>query len=367
MSTTQTSIAWTDRTWNPVRGCSRVSPGCQNCYAERMASRFAKAGWSKGFAEATSSGPRWTGRVELVPGALTDPLSWRKPQKIFVNSMSDLFHEALPDDAIDRVFAVMADAHRHTFQILTKRADRMRDYFRDETKRRMRVAAWLKGNHKRRADDTGAYLQPWPLPNVWLGVSVEDQQRADERIPSLLGTPAAVRFLSVEPMLGPVDLGLNSATCGCCPRRASRWVRLTERVWAEPYMRPGWASPGIYRAESNQHGALCVRDSSGELLGIKPAEFEALPGLDWVIVGGESGPGARPCDLAWIRSIVEQCAAAAVPAFVKQMGSAWVSELRTAAGAMRAPAMAPKDPKGGDPSEWPSDLSVRQFPEVPVA
>lgn len=165
---TRSKIEWTAATWNPVRGCSRVSEGCRNCYAERMAARFSKPG---------------------------------EPFRVFVNSMSDLFHEALPASAIDRVFAVMADARAHTFQVLTKRPKRMLAYLSGGPQ--PAIGGWLKGNHHQCVPDQT--YNEWPLPNVWLGVSVEDQKTADERIPLLLRTPAALRFVSYEPALGPVD------------------------------------------------------------------------------------------------------------------------------------------------------------------
>jgi protein gp37 len=190
---------------------------------------------------------------------LDQPLRWTKPRKVFVNSMSDLFHEDVPDAFIDRVFAVMALAPQHTFQILTKRAERMREYM---SGRRTRRGDRAVRPHERRAPRIAKGSYSWPLPNVWLGVSVENQHFADERIPLLLQTPAAVRFISAEPLLGPVDL--------------AHWL-------------------------------------------------DDIPSgsrrLDWVIVGGESGPGARPFDLAWARSIVQQCQAAGVPVFVKQLGA----------------------------------------------
>jgi protein gp37 len=343
----KTGIEWTDATWNPVRGCSRVSPGCQNCYAERVAARFGGLhrgdgeidlhnGPFMGFAEMTPQGPRWTGKVALIEERLVEPLSWRKPKRIFVNSMSDLFHESLPDEAIDRVFAVMALAPQHTFQILTKRAARMRAYFTPDRQERVRAAA---GNLAANGDETADYAwgRGWPLPNVWLGVSAEDQERADERIPLLLDTPAAVRFVSAEPLLGPVDLGLYLS-----------------------------------------------RDAMFPMPGFK----DCLPGLKWVIVGGESGPGARACDQAWIRLIVRKCRIAGVPCFVKQLGALlggypdgfivdrWVGKgWKSVPPAFRAdhdPARSHRptdaigfqlsDRKGGDPAEWPEDLRVREFP-----
>lgn len=271
-----TSIEWTDVTWNPIRGCSRVSPGCQNCYAERMAARFSADMWDgpeDAVAVMTPQGPRWTGKVRLIEDKLNDPLRWRKPRRVFVNSMSDLFHERVEDAWLERIFDVMTRAPQHTFQVLTKRAERM--------------CSWL------------SYYPWWEAKNIWLGVSTENQETADKRIPLLLGTPAAVRWVSAEPLLGPVDL--------------------------RPYL------------EGHQKG--------------KPA-------LDWVVVGGESGPGARECDVAgWLDPIVAACKDAGVACFTKQMGSnAWFG-----GGRLRF-----KDSKGGDPAEWADYHRVRQFPHFPV-
>lgn len=333
----RTGIAWTSSTWNPIRGCSRVSEGCRNCYAERVAARFTHTrprgntgsrgvpvenGPFAGFA--TSKG--WTGRVELVEKALLLPLRWRKPRRIFVNSMSDLFHENLPDEAIDRVFAVMALSPRHTFQILTKRAERMRKYLttRSKSAQPWKNAARTVGYA---LEFEGVSLVPFPLPNVWLGVSAEDQKTADERIPLLLQTPAAVRFVSAEPLLEAVDL-------------------------------------------TSQFGML-MSDEDGEYGPV------LSPGLSWVITGGESGPGARPCDIAWIRSIVQQCKAAGVPCFVKQMGArpierpssfeeklAFLQRKRTGPVVINADGanLVLRDRKGADPAEWPEDLRVQEFP-----
>lgn len=299
------SIEWTDVTWGPIRGCSRVSEGCRNCYAERMAARYSGPGLAfEGFARAG----KWTGRVELIPEKLDEPLRWRKPQRVFVNSMSDLFHEALPDEAIDRVFAVMAMAERHTFQVLTKRPSRMAGYLADgerqhEIERRM---------YELGGDEDAQSVPAWPLPNVWLGVSVEDQAMADERIPLLLQTPAAVRFVSLEPLLGPVK--------------------------AERFLTP-W----------------CWRGSEGH-----SDRGECNPTkLNWAIVGGESGPGARAFDVAWARSVVRQCREAGVPCFVKQLGARPVAApLQDDEVRFRRR----QHSKGGDPAEWPEDLRVREFP-----
>jgi protein gp37 len=290
-------IEWTEDTWNPVRGCTRVSPGCVNCYAERMAARNlpGMAHLGEPFAIMQPSGPHWTGRVELIPHMLDVPLKRKKPTTYFVNSMSDLFHERLSDEDIDRVFAVMALCPQHTFQVLTKRAKRLREWCQrlqkmaDEwaphTKRGFFTPSdVLNFRHMHATFGRGPAFpnHPWPLPNVWIGVSVEDQRRADERIPELLATPAAVRFLSAEPLLGPVDL--------------------------------------------------------------RQAHFTDGPEIDWVIVGGESGPGARPMQAEWALALRDQCVAAGVPFFFKQFGEwlpdsqnpASTEEVRRAAGPTQA-------------------------------
>lgn len=239
----KTGIEWTDATWNPVTGCTKLSPaspGCTNCYASTFAERFRGTPghyFERGF------------DVQLRPGKLDQPLRWRKPRRIFVNSMSDLFHDDVPADFIAKVFAIMALAPQHTYQVLTKRHARMRsllsaDYFRTEVRGH---AAWW-------ADHLNLTLPPpyWPLPNVWLGVSAENHRWAAIRGAYLRETPAAVRFFSFEPLLGPV-----------------------------------------------------VTD---------------LSGIDWAIVGGESGHGARPMNPRWARSLRDQCQAAGVPFLFKQWG-----------------------------------------------
>lgn len=208
----KTKIEWTDASWNPVVGCSIVSPGCTNCYAmgqaariERCAAGAGQATHYAGLTQPSKAGPVWTGKLALAPDhILTAPLRWKKPRRVFVNSMSDLFHEDVPDEWIDRVFAVMALAPRHTFQVLTKRAKRMRIYLDQRTDNRAEEIGVAMRAIAGTSDEPG--LIELPLPSVWLGVSAEDQKRADERIPDLLATPAAVRFVSAEPLLGPIDL-----------------------------------------------------------------------------------------------------------------------------------------------------------------
>lgn len=302
------AIEWTDATWNAIRGCVKVSPGCANCYAEAFAERFRGVPghpYEQGF------------DLRLVPEKLTDPLRWTKPRRIFVNSMSDLFQDGVPDEYIDQVFAVMALSPRHTFQVLTKRADRMRAYIgvRREGGRNQIVFDAMQDRARAEGRSAWGIDFTWPLPNVWLGVSVENQHFAEERIPDLLQTPAAVRFISAEPLLGPLDLDLE---------------------WLAPFKETD-------------------------------ASLNRTPRLDWVIVGGESGRGARPLAVEWVRSIVKQCKSAGVPVFVKQLGAS-PSESRDT-GQVHNPMSLPtsiylKSRKGGDPSEWPADLRVREFPRV---
>lgn len=340
-------IEWTDETWNPIVGCSLVSPGCTNCYAMKQAARielmtkgenasrdFDRRTRGEGLRPIVSAyagttkpsrgGPVWTGHVARASDAtLTLPLRWKRPRRIFVNSMGDLFHESVPDEWIDKVFAVMALAPQHTFQVLTKRSKRMLEYMTapltgpwagrvvrvgwdDDVPRPETAVGWrmreavrnmlltAPGESLNRAIDFmdrrdggegDGFFRRWPLPNVWLGVSAEDQTRYDERVPDLLATPAAVHFFSFEPLLGPI------------------------------------------RA-----------DYLGE----------------WSIVGGESGPGARPMNVEWARSIVDQCRSAGVSCFVKQLGAdpVWAD------GAF----LNLRDRKGGDMAEWPTDLRVREMP-----
>jgi protein gp37 len=263
-----TGIEWTDETWNPTVGCTKITAGCKHCYAEGMHARLTAMGVEK-YAEPFR-------RVRPWPAALEQPLQWTRPRRIFVNSMSDLFHEDLPLEYIGQVFDVMQRAPQHTFQVLTKRSGRLAE-----------VAAAL----------------PWP-GNVWMGVSVENAGQI-ERIHDLARVPAAVRFLSLEPLLG--------------------------RISALP-----------------------------------------LDGIHWVIGGGESGPGARECNVDWIRDIMARCALAQVPFFLKQLGANcidYVGQIVGAAGQVDdsdegifSHYRRLRDRKGGDPSEWPEYLRVREWP-----
>lgn len=283
-----TAIEWTDATWNPITGCSVVSPGCTNCYAMRLAgTRLRHHPTRIGLTRDTKAGPVWTGDVRFNERVLTEPLRWTKTRRIFVGAHGDLFHENVPDEWIDRVFAVMALCPQHTFQVLTKRSARMRHYVgfmanRDDL---VAQAARMMGASEGAARHAQALARS-PLPNVWLGVSAEDQPRADERIPDLLATPAAVRWVSAEPLLGPIAF----------------------REIGGP----------------NGNGFNAFDDGADE--GVK-----AEPILDWIVVGGESGPHARPMHPQWARDIRDQCVAAGVPFFFKQWGeflsgAQWLSD-----------------------------------------
>lgn len=335
-----TDIEWTDESWNCLRGCSRISPGCGSsdgggCYAEAQAHRFSGPGGPyEGLTRLTKGGPRWTGKIMLVPEKLAEPLSWRKPRLVFVNSMSDLFHEDVPNEYIAAVFGVMAAATRHTFQILTKRSERMRQWFGWSGLHAGGAAwtCWYQANVALRAagldlrlPDVDPYMQgPWPLPNVHLGVSVESPDYL-HRLDDLLACPAVVRWVSLEPLLAGVDI--------------TRWLRRYCGCpqGAEPSPCDGW-------------------------MGVEGCRNEP-PRLSWVVIGGESGNKARPFDLAWPRRIVADCKAAGVPVFVKQLGARPVDG-RADCTREWWPAQLVRlhSRKGGDPSEWPEDLRVREWP-----
>ena len=376
-----TNIEWTHmpghkgETWNPVVGCSVVSPGCANCYAMRVAGtrlEHSKAApHYAGTTELSNAGPVWTGKIAKAPDSIfLKPFRWRAPRCVFVNSMGDIFHENVPDPIIDQVFAVMALCPQHTFLVLTKRAGRMRDYFSDPMSA-SRVADFIvdavfSGVTTRAVLIADAALEPlappgprvflgrWPLPNVWLGVSAEDQRRAEERVPALLDTPAAKRFVSAEPLLGPIDF---------------------ENIRDPKHF------PGCLRKDVLNGHAFHEDDGN---------QWTKLNRVDWIIAGGESGGGARPNWTPNVRSIIRQCASARVACFVKQMGSNvhdrndagieglydtewrlddgdWGRIEHDVNGYREQYQGAPmrirlRDPKGGDPSEWPADLAVREWP-----
>ncbi|AVH57774.1 MULTISPECIES: DUF5131 family protein [Streptomyces] len=262
-----TTIEWTEATWNPTTGCDRISPGCDNCYALTMAKRLKGMEQQRGTArpkyqndgDPRTSGPGFA--LTVHPDTLDAPVKWRIPRRVFVNSMSDLFHARVPVDFVTSVWRTMASTPQHTYQILTKRPERL--------------ARVLEQVH-------GALGLEEPLPNVWLGTSIESDDYA-RRADALRLAPAAVRFVSAEPLLGPL--------------------------------------PSL-----------------------------DVTGIDWVILGGESGPGARPLELVWIRDVIGQCRTAGAAPFVKQLGSVW------------AKASGASDKKGGSPEDWPTDLRVREYP-----
>lgn len=298
--------------WNPVSGCTKVSTGCAHCYAEAFAHR--------------QMGP-WKGRafceVRCHEDRLTIPLHWRSPRTVFVNSMGDLFHEAVPDTFIDRVFAVMSLCPQHMFVVLTKRPERMQEYVAHRDRKNLIEARWpLLG-------ESDKDLRWWPLPNVILGVSVEDQPTADQRLPVLvcIGEQGWRTLTSIEPLLAPIDIS--------------------------PWLYSGYTEP----PQTDRIG--------------------------WILIGGESGPHARPCDVAWIRAIVRQCRRAGCACFVKQLGAyprveparlrrwEWGEEIGQPDSEKRFTQDGPlywrlhlKNRKGGDPSELPKDLRTREWPEV---
>lgn len=302
-----TKIEWTEATWNPVTGCSLASPGCTNCYAMKLAGTRMKNHESrKNLTIDTKAGPVWNGEVRLNEQWLDQPLRWNRPRMIFVCAHGDLFHESVPEEWIDRVFAVMALATQHTFQILTKRADRMHAYINKRAGGYvLELSRGIKAVGKRamdRADSPDRERPSWPLRNVWLGVSVEDQVRADERIPLLLKTPATVRWISAEPLLGPLKIrhylmqGKHPGACGNCGQ-GHGFARC-----------PNYG--GISKTRSPYEGA------SPTCTDFRRTDFA----ISWVVVGGESGSDARPMHPDWARSLRDQCAAAAVPFLFKQWG-----------------------------------------------
>ena len=246
-----TAIEWTDATWNPVTGCTKVSQGCKHCYAERDWARLSANPATKYFRRAFAD-------VQCHPDALVLPLRWTKPRRIFVNSMSDLFHPDVPIQFLEDVMTTMEMASHHTFQVLTKRPAQMLDALQ-------RIAT------------------PVP-PNVWLGVSIEDQATADERLPLLMEVTARVRWVSAEPLLGPMNI--------------ARWL--------QPRQRPN----------DDGYGGVHV-----------PGWTTDFTTLGWIVVGGESGPHARLMHPAWVRSLRDQCIAARVPFLFKQWGE-WLPDER---------------------------------------
>lgn len=331
---TASKIEWTDCTWNPVIGCRHVAEGCRHCYAETMSKRLAAMG-QKDYAGILTPEGKFNGKAITRPETLAEPLHWKKPRMVFVNSMSDLFHEDVPFEFVAAVFGVMAACPQHTFQVLTKRPERALEFLEwasENIGEPDYYARFFDGTGEAQQAFVDGRLEPtsdWPLKNVWLGVSIATQPDADKNVPIILKCPAAVRFVSAEPLIEAVSLSraLPCETCGG----------------------DGWMG--------DQHGRKWACEDCG---GHEDAAGHGIGrGLDWVIVGGESGPGARPCDIAWIRSIIEQCKAAGTACFVKQLGANPIKGGEFSKGPLLL-----RSTKGGDPAEWPDDLRIRQFPQT---
>lgn len=363
-----TKIEWCDEVWNPVTGCTPVSAGCQHCFAKAFAKRF------------------WKGRpfsdVQCHEDQLDQPMKRRKPTTYFVNSMSDLFHPAVPFYFVDRVFATMALCRQHTFMVLTKRPERMTRYseslagsacsHRDAVNERYGFDAGLQ------FEQALCGASEYPLPNVAYGTSVENQPTADARIPHLLRCPAALRFVSAEPLLGAVSLErwLGYYVCQwCLDERAPHHfdgfdILICNECGAEM---GADGCPKHGDSDCRPRCPMCGQDDTFPWEGYDPDESH--PQIHSIIMGGESGPGARPCNVEHIRSLVEQCKAAGVKCFLKQLGAKPVhngkptGEFRTGPNGKRQLEMTYdvlklKHPKGGDPAEWPEDLRVRELPSM---
>lgn len=321
---TGTGIEWTDVTWNPVRGCRRVSPGCLHCYAELQARRMDHPGTVEGNGAAPQrqkaagayygltvvggdKRPRWNGLVREAPEVLEQPLRWQKHRRVFVGSMSDLFYERFDPEWVAAVLGVMVASPHLTFQVLTKRPEHMAGAFANLTPRDCVQAAKRQiGGYHAKLRDLHVPEQ-WPLPNVWIGTSVEDVKRL-QRVAQLLEIPAAVHWVSAEPLLEELDL--------------------------TPYLTP-----------------------------------RTGPRLRWVVAGGESGRDARACEIEWLQLIVDDCAARSTPCYVKQVGSnprvghpGMSAAAKPRAGTW--PLAGIKHRRGGNPDEWPESLRVRQFPRA---
>lgn len=316
-----TRIEWTHapgfkgESWNPMVGCSIVSPGCTNCYAMKMANRVEMMSPSleryQGLTEIVNGKPVWTGKIARAGRKiLVRPITQKTPRMYFVNSMSDPFHEDVPDDWIDEIFAVMEMSTQHIFLILTKRERRMRRYMKTAAQRVRKVIIDRFVKYKRPAQGS------WPPRNVWLGVTAEDQARANNRVPYLLDTPAAIRFVSYEPAIAPID-----------------FTRLKNAEFGDQIN----ALTGIvtYGPGAQTHN-----------------RSDLIKKLDWVIIGGESGTAARPFDIEWGRDVIAQCRHNGVAVFQKQLGAKPRGVSRLA------------DKKGADPSEWPADLRVKDWPGI---
>ncbi|MBH8566756.1 phage Gp37/Gp68 family protein [Nostoc sp. CENA67] len=321
-----TTIQWTDETWNLIVGCSRISPGCERCYAA-TAAKSARLQQFPQYQKVKD----WDGTVEFVESQLLKPLRWKKPKRIFVCSMSDLFHENVPDEWIDKVLAVASLCPQHTFQILTKRPHRALQYLTRENRFAFIDYQAYEILRAGRTPYTREHpVVSLPLKNCWIGTTVENQAMANKRIPTLLQIPAAARFLSCEPLLEAIDL----SEWLICPECQG------EQLWYEKRTGPRLGVAGRKQC-------------------FKCKDKRFYSDLSWAIIGGESGPGARPCSIDWIRSAARQCQEAEIPVFVKQLGSNCC--------VMPGLAFGYSDRKGGDIAEFPEDLKMRQFPNTVIS
>ncbi len=384
---TPTTIEWSDWVWNFLRGCRRVSPGCVNCYAEGVARRFSGPGLAyEGLVQIRDGKPiaRWNGKLRILEDKLDAPLRKRKGLRIFVNSMSDLFYEEVPFEVIAAAFGIMAASQRHIYQILTKRPKRMLEFF-----------AWLErqtdrgphheplhpigvclhyaqqySEHEALLDTAPILRRAWPLTNVHVGVSIEDQQRLEERLHLLMQVPSWVRWVSFEPALGWVDFkGLHGSP--------PTWPALPPSIFSAS-CRPNQETLNAVAHHRRMANLARLRHVQSTVA--QPSRWSTGTGyLDWLVVGGESGPKARPFNVRMIPRLIEQFSAAGVPLFVKQLGSRPIERygyLETPCSgngcgdgdwcsAHSARPLKLKHKKGADPAEWPEGMHVQQrAPEI---
>ena len=389
-------IEWCDASWEVTAGCSKVSSGCAHCYAETLVGTRLAGVARKRKADGTANGSavdvsldvikhvnhdgrwsaaQWNGNIELLEMNLEQPLKRKTPTVYFVNSRSDLFHERVPFEYIDRVFAVMALCPQHRFLVLTKRPERMREYLSDKkwhpddsytyTRDHLVEGQAQRLYEERMGECAREWLAVhWPLPNVWLGTSAEDQATADARVPELLACPAAGRFISAEPLLGEIDLGayvISSSRYHMCMdvRGAIRNKSFDGLQHPDgTAMTRRQAEDALWKIHAT--GAKVIPagscDDFDDQVGCRGHKN---PGIDWVIVGGESGVVARPCEIGWVRRVVEQCKRAGVPVFVKQLGKRAVIKRESATRWLELSA----GRKGERFECFPDDLRVREVPD----
>lgn len=348
-----TKIEWCHHSWSPWRGCTKVSPGCAHCYAETLSKRnpAVLGQWGKGaprvLAKNWGDPMRWNRKqaerccsgcdFDEAEGELILQCDFCSVRPRVFPSLCDWLDEEVPVEWLVRFLKLIHDTPNLDWLLLSKRPD---NWGKRVTAALAHVEGILEpdGWEGDASTPIGCWLNEWlagtPPPNVWFGVSVEDQPRAHDRIPLLLDIPARLRWLSVEPLLGPVDLSIDGLWKHTCERSALDFIKHAD--------------------DGKSHPDIC-RDKADQWMDAR----KTAKNLDWVVVGGESGPGARPCNVEWIRSIVRECQSADVPVFVKQLGANPHCEC----GELPANGQTGWHPKGGDPAEWPQDLRFRQYPE----